>query len=153
MLVKCLDKIFNTETWTVILRQIKYINHWMYTYLNVSSFFDGINKFKLKEYLMATNMDTRNCTDHYIDLLHSFNEATMIVKRTNDEMSSLLLKVKQHLDFFNVWRRFLGVEGHMFHVLVLNWLSLVFFLSILYLQWSKLCSLTPYLLVFNLCVY
>lgn len=71
-------------------------------YLDISSFFDGINQFKLHQNVVTPEMDTRHGTNDHINLFNSIHETLVIGKRGFNEPSPLLLKGKQHLKFIDV---------------------------------------------------
>lgn len=66
-------------------------------YLNVSSFFDGVNKLELQQDVVATKMDAGHGADDDVRLFDGIDQALMIGERAVYESGSLLLERQQQL--------------------------------------------------------
>lgn len=63
-----------------------------YTYLNVSCFFDGLNKMQLQQNVVRPKMHPRHGADDDVDQFDGVNKALVIGKRGFDKAGAVLLK-------------------------------------------------------------
>lgn len=71
-------------------------------YLDIPSFFDGVNELELQQYAVTPEVNAGDGADDDVDLLDGVDEAPVIGEGSLNEMSALLLEGKQHLKLLNL---------------------------------------------------
>ena len=74
----------------------------IYTYLNISGFFDCLNKLELQQNVVTPKMHPGHGTNDNIDKLDSTNKALEIRKGALHKVSPLLLEGQEHLQLLNI---------------------------------------------------
>ena len=83
---------------------------YIHIYLNVSSFFNGLDKFDLQQNVVTPEMDPRHGTDYHIYFLHCFHQTLMICKGALHKGSPFGLEGQQHLQFIDFHTDFRALE-------------------------------------------